>query len=221
MKSYKKLSVIIFLGLFTCSCAVTSTVRIANQGNIKSPIEMANYSIFLSNENSWKDWALTKDIELDTLTIEKLRTTPFGKIKGSTSISILPGKIDPLTAKLPLEKRAAQILDQEEQTMISQGAEKGEYELSNVLKQKRKVGQKNLNYMTWEATKGTKLSGNLKWKPFIKGAFYVYFPENFNEIFIFYRFVIIESYVPLTRSNIDIETILPVIDGFQLKQNKS
>lgn len=210
MTTWLRRLLMIILPLFLCSCA---TIRLANEGNIKSPIEMPTYRINLTDED-WKSWGVSKKIENETLIFEKLKVWPIkGEVQGTITIAVMKAFVAPEGRNLTEKELADNIRNIEEKVMLCEGT----YELQEVKKDDAVYNSKKLYSMTWKATKGSAIAASFKRSFFVKGAFYLYFPAAFKDNHTFYRFVITESYIPGSLIPFNLEQVYRVIDGFEIK----
>lgn len=192
-----------------------STVQLANQGNVVSPIKMDTFLINLPPETNWEKWALSKNEEPEAVMLERLKIWPLnGEIQGMTSILVARDSVAAEGWGISEEEHADNIRKLEAELMHSQGTSQGKYEIEELINDEIKHNGKKLYSMTWKATSGSAIGANIRKIPFVKGALYLYFPEDFSDKHRFYRFVITESYIPHTFIPIDIEQIMPIIDGF-------
>jgi hypothetical protein len=201
--------------IFT-SCA---TVRLANQGNVKTPIEMKTYRINITDEKSWKDWEASTKPENDTLVLKKLKIWPLnGEVQGVTTITVIKDSIAPQGWNLTESEHADNIRTIEEKIMREKGPVEGKYEIQEVIKGDFIRNVKKLYFMTWKATQGSGGHANFRRTFDAKCAMYLYFPEGYKNTHSLYRFLIIDSYIPLTMISINIEQIYPIIDAFEIIQ---
>jgi hypothetical protein len=199
-----------------------STVRLANQGNVVSPIKMDTFLINLPPETNWGKWALSKNEEPEAVMLERLKIWPLnGEIQGTTSILVAKGSVATEGWDISSKEHADNIRKLEAEVMHSQGTNQGKYEIEELIIDEIKYNGKKLYSMTWKATSGSAIGASFRRTPFVKGALYLYFPEDFSEKHRFYKFVITESYIPGTFISVDIEQIMPIIDGFVLIKKSS
>ena len=206
---------IVLAALMLCSCA---TVRLPNKGNIKSPIDMKAYQINLLDEKEWGDWEATTDQENEILVLKRLSVWPLtGELLGTTTILVVAYSVPREKWHLAEEEVANYIRDMEIRTMMKEDVEKGKYELEDIEKDVRNVEGKKLYRMSYTAKRGSSAGSYLLQKPLVEAAFYVYFPSNFTITHKCYKFLITEAYKPGRPVTVDVDRILPIISGFQLK----
>jgi hypothetical protein len=205
---------LISLCLTFSACA---TARLANQGNIKAPIEMKTYRINIPDEGSWKDWEASTP-ENDTLVLKKLRIWPLnGEVQGFITMTILADSIAPQGWNLTEIEHADNIRATEEKIMREKGPVDGKYEIEEVMKGALLRNGKKLYFMTWTARQRAEGLANFRKTALMKGAMYLYFPEGYKDTHIFYRFLISDSVFLPTFLQANVEQLFPIIDGFAVK----
>ncbi|MBP1750419.1 MAG: hypothetical protein H6Q52_2958 [Deltaproteobacteria bacterium] len=215
MKLSSKIFTIVIIPLIICSCA---TVRLNNQGNIKSPIEMNTYRITIQDEKAWQDWAASKKPENDILILEKLTVWPLtGEVQKITRIAVIKDTVSPEGWGFTEKEHADIIRNNEEKIMIEKSSTGGMYQLQNVNKSDLLRNDKMLYVLTWRAPRGSDILASFTRSFFSECAMYLYFPKNFKDTHIFYRFMISDSYIPGTIFLINLDQVLEVIDGFEIK----
>jgi hypothetical protein len=190
-----------------CSCA---TIRLANQGNVRSPIGQASYRIVLPNDADWKDWAVSTKSERETVLFETLRTWPFtGEVLGKISIAVMKNEAAPARWQFTEEQIADEILTLEERTMIEQGVQTRKYSLYDVTRDTVTVGGKQLYRMSYGTSQGGAVG---------EAVLCVYIPASYRDTHAFYEFLISGTFKKLSGYHIDFDSMVPVIEGFQLVQ---
>jgi hypothetical protein len=216
MHCIAKRLLLVSLCFISCSCA---TARLANQGNIKAPIEMNAYRINITDEKSWKDWEASTKSENDTLVLKKLKIWPLnGEVQGITTMSVIRDSIAPQGWNLTETEHADNVRTIEEKIMREKGPVEGKYDIQELTKSDLLRNGKKLYVMTWTASQRSEGLADYKRKFFGKGAMYLYFPEGYKDTHRFYRFVIVDSIIPPTIMSVNLEQIYPIIDGFAMKQ---
>jgi len=206
---------LVSLCLLSCSCA---TARLANQGNVKAPIEMKTYRINLADERSWKAWEASTKPENDTVVLRSLKKWPLtGEVQGYSMMTVIGDTIAPQGWGLTEAEHADNIRSMEEKIMRERGPVEGNYEIQELAKGDLIRNGKKLHYMTWTSAQRSEGLADYKRKSFSKGAMYLYFPEGYKNTHVFYRFVIVDSLLPPTFLSANIEQIYPLIDGFEMK----
>jgi hypothetical protein len=206
---------LVFFATLLCSCA---TVQLANQGNIKSPIEMPSYRINLVDEE-WQSWGATRKTENETLLLQKLKVWPLnGEVQGSVVIMVMKNTVRSQDLNYSENEIADMVRYTEEKIMREKGPSEGTYgDLKDVIKDDITYKNKKLYLMTWSTTKGSAIGASFKRTFFGKGTLYLYFPETFVNNHIFYEFIITESYIPGSPIPFNLEQAYRVIDGFEIK----
>jgi hypothetical protein len=218
MKLFTNIFTLVVISLIVCSC---TTVRLNNQGNIKFPIEMNTYSITIKDEKAWQDWAASKKTENDTLILEKLTVWPLtGEVQKITRIAVIKDTISPEGWGLTEKEHADIIRNSEEKIMIEKSSTNGTYQLKNVNKSDLLRNDKMLYVLTWQAPSGSDIMASFARTFFSECAMYIYFPKNFIDTHVFYRFLISDSYIPGTLWLINLDPVFEVVDGFENKVNK-
>ena len=224
MNILAKSTLLLFLAAILSSCA-TSSIHLAGQGNILSPIEMESYRIKLEDESAWKDWASSKNMENDALVFEYLNQWPLsGEVLGSATITVWKDTLSPDAWKLSEKNIADNLRNMEEKEMREKGWGDGKrkVELTEVTKETIQHNGKRLYVMKYKAQSGSNVGAYLKQIPVIDAALYIYFPENFRKDHTVYRFLIVDSYkLGRPTAKTGLHHIFPVIDGFELKMNES
>jgi len=215
MHSIVKRFLLVSLCLLSCSCA---TARLANQGNIKIPIEMKTYRINITDENSWKAWEATTKLEDDTVVLKKLKIWPLnGEVQGATIMTVIGDSIASQGWNLAETKHADNVRAIEEKIMREKGPVEGNYEILELTNGDFMRNGKKLYSMTWTSSQRREGLGAGKHTVYMKGAMYLYFPEGYKDTHRFYRFVITDSIIPPTFLSVNTEQIYPLIDGFVMK----
>lgn len=197
------------------SCA---TARLANQGNIKAPIEMKTYRININDKNAWNAWEASTKPENDTLVLKRLRTWPLtGEVQGFTTITVIRDSIASEGWSLSETAHADNVRAIEENIMREKGSAEGNYEIQELSKGDFMRNGKKLYSITWTASQRREGLGSGKHTVFMKGAMYLLFPEGYKDTHAFYRFLITDAVIPPTFLNVNVEQIYPLIDDFVLK----
>lgn len=214
MTIWKNRLLLIVLTTLLCSCA---TIQLANQGNIKSPIEMPTYRINLIDEE-WTSWGVAKYTEHEVLNFQKLRIWPLnGRVEGIITITVMKNTVTSQRPNYTEKEYADNIRTIEEMIMREKGPSEGNYELKDVKKEDITYKDKKLYLMTYTSVRGSAIAASFKGSFFMKGALYLYFPENFKENHIFYEFIVTEPYIPGSLIPFNLEQVYRVIDGFKIK----
>ena len=116
-------------------------------------------------------------------------------------------------------------MNSEEEIMIKEGVEKGQYELEIIIKEMETHSNKELYVMKYNIKRGSPIAASFNRKMFTKSALYIYFPENFEKTHVSFVFLINENYIPAPfyypGYEPDTSQIMPVINNFELKvENK-
>ncbi|SCX91415.1 hypothetical protein [Desulfoluna spongiiphila] len=214
MKSICFTSFILLFSLVGFSC---TTVRLVNQGNITCPIEMETYRIALPDLEPWKEWAVTQTPMNETVSFQRLKIHPLnGVILGRTEILIFKTEFLPVENGISETELAKALIDKEERIMRGAGETTDGYELRDVKKAVVELNGKKLHTMTYRVTRGSATMASFKRCYFVKAAYYLYFPDDFQDSHNVYRFLIQESYIPGAFVSVDLEKIHPIINAFRL-----
>jgi hypothetical protein len=208
---------LIVLTTLLCSCATFTNIQLANQGNIKSPLEMPSYRLNLIDEE-WKSWGLSRKTDNETLLFEKLKVWPLnGEVQGTIAIMVMKNTVTSQGLNYSEKEYADKVRNTEEMIMREKGPSEGAYELKDIKKDDITYKGKKLYLMTWTSAKGSAIAASFKRSFFVKGALYLYFPEAFMKNHNFYEFVITEAYIPGSLIPFNLEQVYRVIDGFEIK----
>jgi hypothetical protein len=214
MKNLIKIYVFAGISLLIISCGTTT--RLPNQGNVKSPIDMPNYIITLSDEKDWEDWEM--EILEGNLGFKKLRPLPTsGKIVAISMMSVMTDTIEASLLNLTREQLVDTLVYQYlNYWKIFADTVDGELEDVNISTIQHK--DKNLSVLEMELIRSSawSLSFTVEWNYEI--TTYYYLPENYLSDKCFYIFEMLEHYQPGSILPVDMEPILEIIDGFELKK---
>lgn len=214
MCHFAKIFLVVVMCLTICSCA---TARLPNQGNIKSTIEMKTYRINIAEEKSWKDWEASTKSENDLLVLKKLNIWPLnGQVQGYTNMAVMRDSITPEGWSLAEKEHADNVRTIEEKIMREKGRAEGKYEIEELTKGDLVHNGKRFYFMKWTTFQrdgGAVYTQGL----YMKGAMFLYFPEDFANTHAFYRFAITDTKIHPSFINVNVEQIFPLIDGFAVK----
>jgi hypothetical protein len=187
--------------IFLTACATAQNFQKVSEGQV---IDMGRYSV---TAPAGEGWQMIADRGNGTVQFQRLKTNFFGGVKRGIFINVYQDMLGPELRHKSAEDAANNIIDLEVKNMKEEGVRTGQYALLDVKKDFIALDGKKLYTLTYRAKSLEKPVDS-------KAALYIFFPPDFQDRQIVYRFFINETY---DRSEgTDLAIITPVINSLKI-----
>ncbi len=209
-------SISILLLTFLCACATTPRYQPAN---IQIPVETQFYKLNFPEKEDWKGWSISKK-ENETIVFKQIKKWPLtGEVLAVTTIAVMRDFLLAEREGLGSEDETANnVMDLEENVLREKGEKKGKYTIKEITRETVKSKNKKLYVMNYKLRTKTGFKGYFYQCSRSDSALYLYFPSEFKNDHVFYRFQIDGAYKPGRFAKPNLKKVLEVIDAFEIKK---
>lgn len=198
------ISVILFNSLVLSSPrATTQQIQQVSEGQV---IEMYGYSVEVP---PGKDWEIKTDKVKGSIEFQKFEKNPLGQVTGVIIINVFQDMLGPEAWQQSEEEIANNIRNFEEKDMIERGVKTEQFILEDMTKDITTIDGKKLYTLSYTIKER-------KEPVYAKAVLYLYFPRDFKQRHIIYRFLIHASYEKLSKTKPELTIIHPVINSLQI-----
>jgi uncharacterized protein len=188
--------------IFLTACATAQNFQKVSGGQV---IDMGRYSV---TAPAGEGWQMIADRGNGTVQFQRLKTNFFGGVKRGTLINVYQEMLGPELRNKSEEDAANSIIDLEVKNMKEGGVRTG-YALLDVKKDFIALDGKSLYTFTYRVK-------SLEKPVDLKAVLYIFFPPDFQDRYIVYRFLINETYDRSEGASTDLAIITPVINSLKI-----